>query len=374
MALRSVVIGTGWSGEGHCRALQTAGVEVVALCGRSPEHARAMGQKLGIQDVRFDWRQALVELHPDIVSIATPAAPHAEMVLFAAGHGCHIVCEKPLGLNGSEARAMLDVVKTAGVKHAVGATIRYAPAAVYARNLLAEGLIGEVKEMEAIHHFNTSPLLPYSWFHQLQLGGGALNVDFSAFLSLILFITGGTVQSVAGEGRRLIERAPLGEPIHDLREGLVPMDPDRARAGEWRVIDVDMGYTVMARLQMSKGHTASVLFQGSEMASGRFPNAISFYGDKGVLRLPGYFLPESVEYFDPAQKTWTEMSIPFEINNAFTCVEDPVQNAWCQLYKAFIADVRGEAYTEYPTFLEGCLVNVIVDLVRNNPIWTPVPE
>ncbi len=42
MTLRAVVIGTGWAGEGHTIALRAAGVEVVAMCGRTPEPAKAM--------------------------------------------------------------------------------------------------------------------------------------------------------------------------------------------------------------------------------------------------------------------------------------------------------------------------------------------
>src|SRR5262245_20012856 len=102
MTLRAVVIGTGWAGEGHTIALREAGVEVVAMCGRTPEPAKAMAVRLGIEHVRFDWRQALEALRPDIVSIATPAAPHREMVEFAAHLSSHIVCDKPLGLNAKE--------------------------------------------------------------------------------------------------------------------------------------------------------------------------------------------------------------------------------------------------------------------------------
>jgi len=47
--------------------LVPAGLNVVALCGRTPEPAQAMAQKLGIADVRLDWRAALQELQPDIV-------------------------------------------------------------------------------------------------------------------------------------------------------------------------------------------------------------------------------------------------------------------------------------------------------------------
>ncbi len=78
--------------------LRTADVEVVALCGRTPAPARAMADKLGITDLRFDWRQAIEEVRPDIVAITTPAPPHREMVEFAAQRGCHIAYEKPLAL------------------------------------------------------------------------------------------------------------------------------------------------------------------------------------------------------------------------------------------------------------------------------------
>lgn len=57
MGLRGVVIGTGHAGEGHTIALRNSGVDVVAMCGRPPEPARALATKLGIKEVRFDWRE-----------------------------------------------------------------------------------------------------------------------------------------------------------------------------------------------------------------------------------------------------------------------------------------------------------------------------
>src|SRR5215510_14563219 len=102
MSLRAVVIGTGWAGEGHTIALREEGVEVVAICGRTPEAAQAMAARLEIDDVRLDWREGLNSLRPDIVSIATPAAPHREMAEFAAQLGCHILCDKPLAVNALE--------------------------------------------------------------------------------------------------------------------------------------------------------------------------------------------------------------------------------------------------------------------------------
>ena len=104
MSLRAVVVGAGWAGEGYVNALRAAGADVVALCGRTPEPAQAVGRKLGIDDVALDWRSAIKQLRPDVVVVATPAGPHRDIVEHAASLGCHLLCEKPLGRNAPEAR------------------------------------------------------------------------------------------------------------------------------------------------------------------------------------------------------------------------------------------------------------------------------
>lgn len=185
MALRAVVIGAGWAGEGHTIAIRNAGVEVVALCGRTPEPAYAKAAQLHIADVRFDWRATLTELRPDIVTIGTPGDTHSEIARHALALGCHVMCEKPLALNVADARAMLDAAVRAGVKLAYGAMARYAPAVIYAQELIAQGVIGPVREI-AFTSRGEFPPLPFGWFHQLALGGGLLNNGFTHNLAQAL--------------------------------------------------------------------------------------------------------------------------------------------------------------------------------------------
>ena len=134
-----------------------------------------MGERLGITEVRTDWRSAIDDLSPDIVVVATSAEPHCEMVEYAAGRGAHVVCEKPLGRTADEGGRMLAAVEAAGVKHAYGSTSRYAAGLSRARALVADGAIGEVQEVEVVDHYGMSPLLPYCWVHSLRHGGGLLN-------------------------------------------------------------------------------------------------------------------------------------------------------------------------------------------------------
>lgn len=375
MSLRAVVIGTGWAGEGHTIALRAAGVEVVAMCGRTPEPARAMAEKLGIDEVRFDWRRALEELRPDIVSIATPARPHREMAVAAAELGCHLACDKPLGTNAAEARAMLLAAERARVKHAYATTSRYDPVFAYVRTLLAEGLIGQVREIEYTIHANVSPLWSYSWFHQLGLGGGGLNNGFTHQLGQVLFMTGGRVLAAAGEARRLIDRAPIGAAIHDIREGAV-IDYEQAEAGKWGEVDADFSYTVMVQVAMPAGHTSSVLFHTSLMATSQHPNSLVFYGTGGTLQLTAVasLWPNHLQHFSPEHEAWQELPVPQELVDVMPAVEDRVQRDWNQFFAEFVADVRGEGHAGYPTFRDGWLANEVIDIVRSQAGRTLLPE
>jgi len=346
----------------------------VALCGRTPEPARVVAHKLGIAEVRFDWRSALGEFRPDIVSIATPAVAHAEIVARAAALGCHIACEKAIGAERNGGRAHVARRRACRRQTRLRGDESLCPCRRTRARAPGRRLIGQVQEIECAHHFNTSPLLPYSWFHQLGQGGGALYTDFTHFLDLVLSVSGGKVRAVCGAARRLIEQAPVGAPIHDLRSGLIPLDPVQAETAEWRGVDADMGYTVMAQVQMPDGHMASALFQASEMGKGAHPNALTFYGRQGSLHLPGFFFPETISHFDRARQNWEKVHLPEDITRVLAQTEDPVQSGWHQLFGAFVADVRGEACAPYPTFYDGWMANEIIDHVRSSRAWMPVLE
>jgi predicted dehydrogenase len=311
------------------------------------------------------------------VAIATPAAPHREMAEAAAQQGCHIICDKPLATNAAEARAMLRAVERAGVKHAYGATSRYAPAVKYARTLLAEGLIGQVREIESIGHFYFSPLLTHTWFHQLSQGGGALNNVFTHKLAQVLHATDGTMHVAAGEARRLLDRAPVGVTIHDFREFFGPtalVEPAQAAAGEWRAVDVDTAYTVLTQLQLPNGQRASALFQLSDMATSPYPEYLAFYGTQGTLVLTGPNAPDRIQRFDLERQAWEDVPIPQTVITSLPQIEDGGQRDWNQLFREFVADVRGAGYMGYPTFHDGWVCAEIIEIVRSGRSWAALPE
>lgn len=370
MSLSAVVIGAGWAGEGHTTALRAAGVEVVAMCGRTPEPTAKMAAKLAIPQVRLDWHKALREFKPDIVSIATPAAPHCDMAEAAASMGCHVMCDKPLAPRADEARLMLLSVEQAGVKHAYGTTSRYAPAVVYTRQLIADGFIGQIREIESIFH-GSAAAWPYHWVHQLSQGGGLLNNLFTHKLGQVLYSTGSSVQAVMGQARRLVERAPVGPILHDFRQLFTEsVDWNQAQTVEWVEVDADTGYTVMLQLRTPDGQTMSALFQASGAAAHPHPDYLAFYGAQGTLVLTGPNAPDHIRHFDTIRQEWRDVPVPQAVIDALPQVEDPVQRDWNQLFREFIADVRGEGNAGYPTFRDGWIAAKIIEIVRSGAHWT----
>jgi predicted dehydrogenase len=373
MALRAVVIGTGDAGEGHTNALRKSAVDVVALCGRTPEPARAMATKLGIKDVRFDWRQALDEIRPDIVSLATPGRPHQEMAETAASLGCHIFCDKPLTLSAHSARSMLQAVTEAGVKHAYGSSARYAPAIRHARTLIADGLIGPLRQIESVLRVELPATAPFCWIHDLSLGGGLLNNLFTHVVGQVLYLSCGRITAATGEARCLFGKVPVGDTIHhfsDLFSNLVKID----KATQWREADADSGYTILTRIQDPDGHNLSASFH----AGSRDPNPghLSIHGETGSLRMIGSVTPGSgreITYCKAGGSEWDQMNVPDDVFESFAGQES-VQGRWDELFREFVDDIKGQGHASYPTFYDGLLHAELIDIARNRTGWQEIAD
>jgi predicted dehydrogenase len=353
--VRGVVIGTGFAGEGYVTALRRAGVEVAALCGRSAEPAQAMGDRLVIADVRLDWRAAIDDLSPDLVAIATPAAPHLEMADYAAGRGAHVLCEKPLGRNADEAHRMLEAVEVAGVRHAYGGTSRYAPVLEQARVLIADGGIGDLLEIQVVHHWGLPPLMPYCWAHRLELGGGVLFNAYTHFLAQVEYVSRGIARSARGHTDVVVDHVPVGPPLHDFRLW-APIDPAIAAAGEWRHNDADLTATVITEFDLPDGRQVAGLFHSSALTTSGDPGYLALYGTAGTLRLDGLPWFSALRSLRMGTSVWDAIAV--------TPDDDPIQSGWDHLVADLVDDVNGLKSKPYPTFHDGALANLLIDQVR----------
>jgi predicted dehydrogenase len=205
--VRLGVIGTGNFAElCHLPGLQShPQAEVVALCGRNYERARALANRFSVPDVHTDYLELCRRDDIDAVTIVTPNAFHAEQAVTAFRCGKHVLCEKPLGKNVAEAQAMLGAAAKSGKVHQVAFTFRYGYAIRELRRRIQAGEIGK-PFYARIQYDSWDGLRPDwhgGWREKQNLAGGGLLFDVGSHLFDILRFVLGPIESVTGFVHRI---------------------------------------------------------------------------------------------------------------------------------------------------------------------------
>lgn len=375
--LRAVVLGAGHAGQGHARALREAGVEVAGMSSRTDKVAGRVAAEIEVPHYSTDWRKLIADLKPDIVAIGTPGGTHLEMISASLELGCHVLADKPLATTAADARTLYEMAKAKGVKTAYAASYCYQPQAFFAREMVLEGVLGRVHEVECMSHFHWPALMPFGWPHRLETGGGRLNNNFPHTLAIVQKVLGGEVLACMGESRNDLPRVPLGGKPDDYREfAHKPMPPELAAKLKWGLVNSDWSYTALARIgDPARGlnEAASVTFRHSALRDGWNSDYIAFYGELGTLHIEGGYMQGPV-YLKTSGPSWEELAIPLHILDYLPQVDDPTQRNWNQLARDFVADIRGETAPKYLTFRDGWIYQELIDTIRSNSCWVATPS
>ena len=187
--------------------LEPEGVRVAAVCARDGALARQVADAAGVPAAYDDWRELVADHAVDLVSVATPPAAHAEIAAAALEAGKPVLCEKPLAVTVEEAERLDELATAAGVPTLVDFEFRGLPSFCRARELLREGAIGRVLQLEIAWHvgsrFTAGPAR--SWKDDVDAGGGALlslGVHSFDYVEWLL----GPVESLCGAAETLLGR------------------------------------------------------------------------------------------------------------------------------------------------------------------------
>ncbi|HEX6655023.1 MAG TPA: Gfo/Idh/MocA family oxidoreductase [Candidatus Limnocylindria bacterium] len=147
--LRAGVIGLGSMGQHHARVWASLpGVELVAVADPRPEVLARATEATGSHG-HADALAMLAASELDLVSVAAPTSLHCDLTVAALRAGAHVLVEKPIAADRSEAEAMMAAAATAGRLLSVGHVERFNPAIVELRRRLAAGELGRVFEVRA---------------------------------------------------------------------------------------------------------------------------------------------------------------------------------------------------------------------------------
>ncbi len=116
---------------------------IVMVCNRSEEKARSFADLVGGAPCVTDYRKLLDSPEVEAVSIALPIQLNYPVTRDALAAGKHVIVEKPLAANLSEAAEMRGLpAQYPGIAAMVGENYRYRPVYVTLRKLIDEGAIG----------------------------------------------------------------------------------------------------------------------------------------------------------------------------------------------------------------------------------------
>lgn len=167
------ILGGGYMGKAHSVAMAAVGAvfntalrpQLEMICASSAASAERYRAAFGFARATDDWRVLVADPRVQAIVIATPQALHRQIAEAALSAGKPVLCEKPMGATLEDAEAMVLRAEAKGVANMVGYNYIRTPASQYARQLIAQGAIGDVTWFRGEHteDFLADPQAPATW-------------------------------------------------------------------------------------------------------------------------------------------------------------------------------------------------------------------
>ncbi|WP_317175968.1 Gfo/Idh/MocA family oxidoreductase [Halomontanus rarus] len=318
------------------------------LIGRDEAELRKAADRLGFDRIATDWESAVDEV--DILHNLGPNFLHADPSIRALESGASVLCEKPLAASLDDAKEMDTAAREHDGVAGVGFNYRYVPAIQYAKRLIDNGDLGEIRHFRG-HYLQsgaTDPTSTWSWRYSAELAGGGALGDLGAHtIDLARFLVG-EVSDLVGQCTTFVDERP---------------DPS---GSGYRDVTVDDAYS--AQVNFENGAVGTL--EASRVASGHSnDHSIAIHGTKGSLRF-------SLERLN-------ELEVQLQDSRGYQTIlitddSDPYVDRWWpaghvigwehtfvhEIYE-FLRAVTGEA-TYRPDFRDGLATQRIIDAIQRS--------
>ncbi len=154
-------------------AVREAGGTAAVVAGRDLARAQDYATRHGIGRAAAGYQALLDDPGVDAIYLPLPNSLHAEWTIRALRAGKPVLCEKPLCGTLAETRQVLAVAQQTGTLLWEAFVFPFQAQLAQIRSLLADGVIGELREIQASFHFQLTG--PENIRLRRDLAGGALN-------------------------------------------------------------------------------------------------------------------------------------------------------------------------------------------------------
>jgi predicted dehydrogenase len=269
--LRVAVVGAGrWAERAHIPGWQRdPRVEVAALVDKDPEVLARVAGEFGIERTATDYREILDDPSIHVIDVATGNEAHFQASWDALSAGKHVLCEKPVHRDARQTKRAAELAASKGLKTKLGFTFRFAPAVMYAKDLIDAGFVGEPYVFNGFEQ-NSQWIDPATPLRQAE----AADPDGQEI----------TVSSIEGYGAPVIDimhwwvGRPLASVVGTMRN-FVPVRMVRA-TGQMQRMNIDDGD--MWICEFDTDVMASI--QSSYVTVGNYPGIEArIYGSEGAI-------------------------------------------------------------------------------------------
>jgi predicted dehydrogenase len=338
------LIGSGFIANTYAEALQDVrNAEITANYSRNAARARAFADRWAPSAAQYDDIAALcADPAVHFVVIALPNEAHLDAAAIAAAAGKGIVCTKPLARTGTEAAAMLRIVRDAGVWHGYAESSVFSPNIAKAHQMVSAGAIGDLLTMRA-REAHSGPHAPHFWDAETAGGGALLDMGCHTIESARHFF---------GKDNRVTEVFAWGA---TLAHGDKTTGEDSA----------------VALLKFERGQLATV--ESSWIEKGGMQLRHEFVGTGGRLVTDTSATPVWGFIENPAG--YLVEKADAETGWVFPVPEEARAYGFSQEMRHFV-DCFADKVPPAETFADGVVVNQIIDACyasMRSGTWEPVP-
>ena len=146
-----------------------------------------------VESVCFE--KMILEQKPDVVIVTTIDRVHHKYIIKAMEMGCDVISEKPMTVDDDKCNEILDAIERTGKNLRVSFNYRYAPHHSKLREIIAEGTIGDVKQIHFEWLLNTTHGADYfrRWHRDKRNSGGLLVHKSTHHFDVISWIMGNKI-------------------------------------------------------------------------------------------------------------------------------------------------------------------------------------
>jgi predicted dehydrogenase len=222
--LRLGFLGVGWIGRHRMECILGTGLAEAVVIADTAQACADAARDLAPDAAIVGSHGDLLEFDLDGVVIATPSALHAEQSIRALERGVAVFCQKPLGRNSGEVRAVVEAARRADRLLGVDLSYRHAEGMRRVHNLIRSGELGHVHAANLVFHNAYGPDKP--WFYDRRLSGGGCVMDLGVHLVDLALWTLDypevrTVSSSLYNGGRPLERGT--DEVEDFAAALIEL-------------------------------------------------------------------------------------------------------------------------------------------------------